>query len=463
MDLGNSDLNFPNDHDFDDDLNSARGDVRGPLNIQRYTNNVLNKLSSNSLEDRLDSMEKMYGLLKEGRITLNPASFGPMVFYNLLHYYIHQIHSEEPDLKHLNYAIYLLQFPKMIDVNEIQEQYIKRCKIRINIDNVYFPYPTTVKVQSLIQPDSINFLLDGIQNPELSDNCFDLLTMISKKKNCNISFLNEQFFSFIQENPNLSYGEIIFKFFKYSLKNPSILEKNLQTLKNVFANMTNSTNKINVIFVLRSMNKIFKKKYEELFSNFQEICELLIEKLPDFLLSNSGKVITQCITFVKSLSEVPDPIIKAIFLCLPCKFKQKHVAAFKIVGQNIGRIINLMETNEIGEVLQNCFQNPQYKVKIMAFHLLVEFAESIPVINFIDIDSIFSFLDDPSMAQTVLPTIVSFVSLYEKSNKTPELLEVLSNYIEQLNELVESEDENVAQLANRLITFYESLSAKQNN
>lgn len=82
----------------------------------------------------------------------------------------------------------------------------------------------------------------------------------------------------------------------------------------------------------------------------------------------------------------------------------------------------------------------------------------LPIINLIDIEVIFYFLDDPGLAALVLPLIVSYVDNKLKNGDISALLEYLSNSIDQIVELTENENENIAKMATSLNDFYETHS-----
>lgn len=452
---------FTPDQDFE--LVSFRDGIRHKKN-HYYTIAISarNKLSEQSMESKYEGMETLYNLIKSGKITINQKFLQAFQFYVLLHFYIHMIHSDNPNLQYLNYAIFLLQFPEIVDINDvyIKKKFKKDVSLK-NPNGVQFPYPVTEDVHSLTQQDSIHFLLQGISNPIISESCFDLLTMILKEKK-NFNILDTSFFNIVLENPELNYGEIIYLYFEHCLKNDNLLRSNIRNFNNIFINIMNSTNETNALFMLKSMNSIIANSNQsEKYSPFlQEPYELLIERLPQLLLTDSNKIIVQSLIFVSSLDGnlVSDSIILAIFHCLPINFKKMHDSAFKIIRMNLDKIISLLETSAIAEIIQGCFQSPQYNVKLHAHALLTQLMESIPIIELINPEDLFAFLDDPSMASMTLPTIISSISAYERNGNTPALLEVLSNNIDNINELADNEDENVAQMANSIISLYQNLS-----
>lgn len=452
---------FPPDQDFE--LVSFRNDIRHKKNYYYLIAiNARNKLSEQSMESKFEGMETLYNMIKSGNITIKPNFLQAFHFYVLLHFYIHMIHSDNPNLQYLNYAIFLLQFPQIVDINDIYN--LKKFEKDVSLkdpNKIQFPYPVTEKVQSLTQQDSIDFLLQGISNSIISESCFELLTMILKEKK-RFYILNNSFFDIILENPDLQYGEIIYLYFEYCLKHDNLLRSNIRNFNNIFINILNSTNETNTLFMLKSMNSIISNSAQsEEYSPFlQEPYELLIERLPQLILTDSKKIIVQSLIFVSSLDSnlVSDSIILAIFHCLPINFKKMHDSAFEIIKINLDKIISLLDTSAIAEVFQGCFQSPQYNVKLHAHELLTQLMQSIPIIELIDIEDLFSFLDDPSMASMALPTIISSISAYEKSGNTQALLEVLSNNIDNINELADNEDENVAQMANNIISLYQNLS-----
>lgn len=435
------------------DLNSFRSDIRLKRNdIRMILNSTFNQICCNDLEKRCIGMRNLYNLSKNSRVTLTRKDFSLFSFFVLIHFYIHQIHDENPDLETLNCAIYLLQFPQIVDVdynNGITNFY--------QIQN---PYQTTQRVQSLAQPDSIRFLLQGIQNLFLSESCFSLLTMIIRNKNEKYNVLNDNFFEFILENTDLPYGELFYLYFTQFFSRNLNSQSRIQTINQVLMNSMDSSNENNVLYMLKSMNFIFtdEGKVERYSSYFQNPYQLLMERLPDFILSDNSRIIVQCMIFVSSLDEIPDSILKAIFICLPSKFEKMHDYAFLIVANNLSRIVDLVAVEDIAEIIQNCFQSSQMAVKSYTYELFYKINEIVPLIDYINIESLLFFLDDPSLASTALPLIFSVALQYEKSGKNAELSEALSDSIEQINELMESENEDVAEIANKLNALYESLS-----
>lgn len=447
----------------DYDLNSFRSDIRtNESDYRRMIISGFNDLCSQipSMEIKIKGIQNLTFCIKKFNIKLTRKELNDHGFYVLLHIYLHLINAPDPDLNLINMIIFILHFSDFVDISDIQNQKVGKNGVYriVNYNKISFPYPTTVEVRSLIQPDSIQFLLNGLNHPILSENCLSLLTTIARnKKEQILNILLPPFFDFIQSNPNSHCGEIIFLYFQRLINSGALISSKVPELDSIVLQLMSSQYKINIYYSIRIVNLIFKKANES-FSSFHQSYNFLIQNLPAFISSKYGKIIIQSIKFISIMTQISDTILLAVLQCLPLEFKKYHKEAFAIVSKNLDRVISLVQPNDIAAILQNCLLSCQYQVKYCALSLFNQIMNMLPIINLIDIEVIFYFLDDPGLAALVLPLIVSYVDNKLKNGDISALLEYLSNSIDQIVELTENENENIAKMATSLNDFYETHS-----
>ncbi|OHT16793.1 hypothetical protein TRFO_41548 [Tritrichomonas foetus] len=423
-----------NVHTFSDDkdLRMARAEIRGKMNFKRaFYICSLNYIASKNPEDFFNGIHRLEVCANKYKNEINIGSdIKEFHFNTLLKFYIIQIHSEAPLLEELNFVLFLLHFTDFIDVE--------------NPKRVADSFQTDLPCFSLTQPDSMNFLINGLNNLLFSENCLNLLAKIARLRNNHFpNIFCQTFFDFIQANPDSSYGEAIYYLIKQDVNDHNFIPRNKEFLSKLLF----SSNITNILFSLKAFLLIWKIENRGL---YEDALSLLFQKIPEFLLSNNARIIVAALKIVFLLEEIPDSILYAIFKCLPSKFKKGHNEAFLVMHNNAPQIVQIIPIAEIVEVIENCFHSEQYQVKKNALKLLETFSHFVSITNLINIEAYVVFLDDLELAEIVIPLIVSAASVYQSNNRFPEFLEIMSNYVDQLYEIIESASEPISQMTSVL-------------
>ena len=422
----------------DKDLDNQRDALRDNRNkIRIMALSGVNNLCGYTRENVINGIHKLYYCSNTYHYDIKPRLLN-FTFRRLLSFLIYQIHIKDASLiNELNMVLYILRFTNQVNVKN---------EGKAGSD----PFKSDFLCQSLTQNDVMNFLFQEIQNPILSENCLKLLAMILRKKNslC-LSVICDDFIYFALNNPEAFTGEILHIYLKSyytNFKNSQYI----QPINKIIRQHLNCSNFTNIKFAIRSL-QIFIQNHI-----FQDLIPTLIQNLPIFLKSQNSGLISSSLKIVFKMNEVPDDIVVSVFTCLPVKFKKFHNEAFQFISNNYQIILHRLDPNEIAIIIDQCLNASQYFVKKNALVLLHCFNNEVQIFPMINFETLVSFLDDKNLSIMALPFLISFYDIYENNQNLEEYVNILSDYIDVINHLIENENESASQMSKILLTKIES-------